>query len=78
MRQVLFEIPWLGLKVHGFSVQQIGAFAWLPFVAADAGALGGGWMSGYLIGRGWTVDRARKSVIVLGTVCMSMGMFAAR
>jgi ACS family hexuronate transporter-like MFS transporter len=73
-------VTWLPMylyKVHGFSVQQIGAFAWLPFVAADAGALTGGWLSGYLIGRGWPVDRARKSVIVLGTVCMCSGVFAA-
>jgi MFS transporter, ACS family, hexuronate transporter len=74
-------ITWLPMylyKVHGFSVQQIGAFAWLPFVAADAGSLGGGWMSGHLIGRGWTVDRARKTVIVAGMLCMSVGMLAAR
>jgi len=74
-------ITWLPMylyKVHGFSVQQIGAFAWLPFVAADAGSLGGGWMSGYLIGRGWSVNRARKTVIIGGMFCMSVGMLAAR
>jgi ACS family hexuronate transporter-like MFS transporter len=74
-------VTWLPMylyKVHGFSVQQIGAFAWLPFVAADAGALSGGWLSGYLIQRGWSVDRARKSVIVLGMLCMCTGVFAAK
>jgi ACS family hexuronate transporter-like MFS transporter len=74
-------LTWLPMylyKVHGFTVQQIGAFAWLPFVAADAGALGGGWMSGFLIGRGWSVNRARKTVIVAGMLCMCCGMFAAR
>jgi ACS family hexuronate transporter-like MFS transporter len=73
-------VTWLPMylyNAHGFSVQQIGAFAWLPFVAADAGALVGGWMSGFLIQRGWTVDRARKSVIVLGMLCMCSGVFAA-
>jgi MFS transporter, ACS family, hexuronate transporter len=74
-------ITWLPMylyKAHGFSVRDIGAFAWLPFVAADAGALGGGWASGYLIGRGWSVDRARKTVIVIGMLCMCSGMFAPR
>jgi len=74
-------VTWLPLylyKVHGFSMQQIGAFAWLPFVAADAGALSGGWMSGFLIQRGWSVDRARKTVIVAGMLCMCSGVFAAR
>jgi ACS family hexuronate transporter-like MFS transporter len=74
-------ITWLPLylyEVHGFSLRDIGAFAWLPYVAADAGALGGGWMSGFLIARGWSVNRARKAVIVGGMLCMSAGVFAAQ
>ena len=48
-------ITWLPLylyKVHGFSLKQIGYFAWVPFVAADAGSLFGGWASGHLMARG--------------------------
>ncbi|MCL5744721.1 MAG: MFS transporter [Acidobacteria bacterium] len=74
-------ITWLPLflyKAHGFSLKEIGAFSWLPFVAADAGSLFGGWASGYLVGRGWTANRARKSVIVLGMLCMSTGILAAQ
>ena len=73
-------ITWLPLylyKVHGFSLKEIGMFAWAPYVAADAGSLFGGWMSGHLISRGWSVDRARKSVILLGTACMCCGLGAA-
>jgi ACS family hexuronate transporter-like MFS transporter len=73
-------ITWLPLylyRVHGFSLKQIGLFAWLPYVAADAGSLGGGWISGYLIGRGMSVNRARKTVIVAGMLMMSVGVFAA-
>src|SRR5688572_24310884 len=47
-------ITWLPLflnQVHGFDLKQIGLFAWVPFVAADAGSLFGGWLSGFLIGR---------------------------
>jgi MFS transporter, ACS family, hexuronate transporter len=74
-------ITWLPLylsRVHGFSLQQIGWFAWVPFVAADAGSLGGGWISGFLISRGWSVNRARKAVIAGGMVAMSAGLLAAR
>jgi len=73
-------ITWLPLylyKVHGFSLKQIGLFAWLPYVAADAGSLCGGWASGFLIGRGWTVNRARKTVIVAGMLMTSAGILAA-
>jgi MFS transporter, ACS family, aldohexuronate transporter len=73
-------ITWLPLylyNVRHFSLQQIGFFAWLPFVAADAGSLLGGWLSGHLIGRGWSVDRARKSVMIGGMLCMCTGILAA-
>ncbi len=65
-------------KARGLSLQQIGAFASLPFVAAGAGGLAGGALSGYLLGRGWTTDRARKSVILLATCLMPCGILAAR
>ncbi|HEY1340860.1 MAG TPA: MFS transporter [Bryobacteraceae bacterium] len=73
-------ITWLPLylyRARGFSLKEIGLFAWLPFLAADAGSLLGGWLSGKLIARGWSVDRARKSVIAGGALCMCAGAFAA-
>ena len=73
-------ITWLPLylaNVHGFSLTQIGLFAWVPYLAADAGSLLGGWFSGYLIGRGWSVDRARKAVIVFAALLMPAGVLAA-
>lgn len=74
-------ITWLPLflnKVHGFDLKQIGLFAWVPFVAADAGSLLGGAASGYLIKRGWSVDRARKATIGFATLLMPAGILAAR
>jgi ACS family hexuronate transporter-like MFS transporter len=46
-------------------------------VCADAGSLLGGWLSGFLISRGWTVDRARKVVIGFAALLMPAGIFAA-
>jgi ACS family hexuronate transporter-like MFS transporter len=73
-------ITWLPkylADARGFSLTKIGLFAWVPFVAADAGSLTGGWMSGYLIGRGWSVDRARKAVILVAAFLMPAGIVAA-
>jgi ACS family hexuronate transporter-like MFS transporter len=73
-------ITWLPLylaNARGFSLTKIGLFAWIPYVAADAGSLLGGWLSGFLIGRGWSVDRARKAVIVFATLLMPAGVLAA-
>jgi MFS transporter, ACS family, hexuronate transporter len=73
-------ITWLPLylyKVRHFSLNEIGSFAWIPFAAADAGSLFGGWLSGHLIGRGWAVNKARKTVIVAGMLLMCCGIPAA-
>lgn len=73
-------ISWLPkylADARGFSLVKIGLFAWVPYVAADAGSLSGGWVSGYLIGRGWSVDRSRKVVILIAALLMPAGIFAA-
>ena len=73
-------ITWLPkylADARGFSLTKIGLFAWVPYVAADAGSLSGGWMSGYLIRRGWSVNRARKAVILFAALLMPAGIAAA-
>jgi ACS family hexuronate transporter-like MFS transporter len=73
-------ITWLPkylADARGFSLQQIGMFAWLPYVTADAGSLLGGWTSGALMARGWTTDRARKVVIAAAAGVMLAGIPAA-
>jgi ACS family hexuronate transporter-like MFS transporter len=74
-------IAWLPqylFDARGFDLKAIGAFAWLPFLAADMGALGGGFLSGHLIKRGWSVDRARKTCMLVGALLMPAGVFAVR
>ncbi|MGH9799091.1 MAG: MFS transporter, partial [Blastocatellia bacterium] len=39
---------------------------WVPFIAADLGNFFGGWLSGYLIKRGWSLGAARKALVVFG------------
>src|SRR6266516_649517 len=73
-------ISWLPkylADARGFSLVKIGLFAWVPYVAADAGSLSGGWLSGHLIARGWSVGRARKGVILIAALLMPAGIFAA-
>jgi len=45
---------------------------WIPFIAADLGSFFAGGASGYLIKRGWSLGAARKALIVLGGVGMTM------
>lgn len=67
----IFWFPKYLSTVHGLNMAQIGKIAWIPFVAADLGNLVGGWFTGQLIGRGMSVDVARKASITLAALMMS-------
>jgi MFS transporter, ACS family, hexuronate transporter len=64
----IFWLPLMLYKVYGFDLKQMVIFGWFPYVAADAGSLLGGWFSGFLIGRGWSVNNARKAVIAFAAI----------
>ena len=74
----IFWLPSYLQEARGFSLQQVGASAWLPFLAGGIGALSGGYASGALISRGWTVDRARKAVMMFGALLTPAGILAMR
>jgi len=74
----VFWLPSYLQEARGFSLQQVGFSAWLPFLAGGIGALSGGYASGALISRGWTVDRARKAVMIFGAMLTPAGILAMR
>ncbi len=45
---------------------------WIPFLAADIGNFAGGGVSSWLIGRGWSVGAARKLVVVVSGLGMTL------
>jgi ACS family hexuronate transporter-like MFS transporter len=70
-------LPLYLAQVQGFDLREIAAFAWVPFLAADVGALFGGWVGRRLMLRGWSLDAARKSVIWGGAVLVVLTLPAA-
>jgi MFS transporter, ACS family, hexuronate transporter len=54
------------LVAKGISVRSSLVAVWIPFIAADLGNFFGGWLSGYLIKRGWPLGAARKAVVIFG------------
>jgi ACS family hexuronate transporter-like MFS transporter len=70
----LIWLPSYLYDVRGFSIKDIGTFAWLPFLASGVGSLSGGWLSGYLIGKGKSVNFSRKIAIILPTFLMILGV----
>jgi len=73
----VFWLPQYLSDARGFSLKQIGAFAWIPFLAADIGNFTGGFASGYLIRRGVKVVPARKWVCVVSSIPILAGIPAA-
>lgn len=74
-----FLISWLPNYLkneRGFSLALIGLLAWIPFLAADVGNLAGGGASSLLIKRGWSVDRARKTVMLTSAFLIPIGVAA--
>ncbi len=66
-----FFAIWMPLYLQterGMSILKTAFIAAIPFIFADLGALGGGWMGQRLIRKGWSVDRSRKTLIWVGCV----------
>lgn len=74
----LFWLPKFLNTNYGLNITQIGLPLVVIYVAADIGSIGGGWLSGALIKRGWTVNKARKSAMLLCAVSVVPIVFAAK
>jgi len=71
-------LTWLPIYLaeqFGFNIKQIGLFAWVPYVGGAVGALTGGGIAGYFIGKGWGVNRSRKTTIIAGGLFMFIPLF---
>jgi len=64
--------------VRHFSLKDIGASTWVPYLAAAVGSLFGGWLAGRLIARGRSVNAARKLTMGIAACLMPFGILAAR
>jgi ACS family hexuronate transporter-like MFS transporter len=73
-----FWMPLYLTTARGFDLKQIALFAWLPFVAADAGCLFGPAVSLWLQRRGLSLINARKCAFTLGASMMVAMLFVTR
>lgn len=72
----LLWLPSYLYDVRGFDMSDIAIFAWFPFLLAGIGSLTGGWLSGFLISSGRTVNFSRKTAILIPTFLMPLGILA--
>jgi ACS family hexuronate transporter-like MFS transporter len=74
----LFWLPKYLVEQRGFSMAQMGMLAWMPYLAADIGAIGGGWASGRLVARGWDPIRARLAMMLPFACLMPLSLLIDR
>jgi MFS transporter, ACS family, hexuronate transporter len=69
-----FITDWFAIYLvsKGFKLEESLLAFWVPFLAADVGNFAGGGFSSYLIKRGWSVGAARKLVIVVCGLGMTL------
>lgn len=65
-----FWIPLYFQNERGFKLQDVGMFLWIPYAALTLGNLFSGAMPRYLISRGWELNRARKTTMLLVSLAM--------
>ncbi len=62
--------------VYGFNVKEVGMFAWVPYVGAAIGSISGGYVSGKIIAKTNSIDKGRKTTILIGGIIMLIGLIA--
>jgi ACS family hexuronate transporter-like MFS transporter len=66
----LFWLPDFFHRTYGLSLLELGPPIIIIYVVADVGSVGGGWLSSRLIRRGWSVNAARKTAMLICAVAV--------
>jgi ACS family hexuronate transporter-like MFS transporter len=61
----LFWLPDFLNKQHGLDLKTFGLPIAVIYIIADVGSIGGGYLSSTLIKRGWTINRSRKTAMLI-------------
>ncbi len=73
----LFWIPGFLNRTYGLKLTELGAPLIAIYLAADVGSIAGGWLPAKLVARGWTVNRARKTAMLVCATAAAPGDVAA-
>ena len=71
-----FWIPKFLQQERGFTLADIGNYYWIPYVVLAIGNLSGGAIPANLVRRGWSLNRARKTVMFIAS-CLMTACFIA-
>ena len=74
-----FYLFWFSPFMHdrfGVDLKSIGLPMVIVYVMAMVGSVAGGWLSSWLLDRGWSANAARKSAMLASALCVVPVMFA--
>ena len=74
----LYWIPKFLFKEYSLSLSEIGLPLIIIYVMADVGSIGGGWLSSFFINKGWSVDKGRKTAMLIMAICVIPIVFASQ
>ncbi len=73
----LYWIPGFFREHHKLDLAGTAAPLIVIYLIADVGSIGGGWLSSTFIKRGWTINRARKTAMLICALAVTPIIFAA-
>ena len=66
----LFWVPGFLHQRFGLNLMELGAPLVIIYLMADVGSIGGGWLSGWLVKRGWSLNAGRKTALLVCAVAV--------
>ena len=72
----VFWIPEFLTRERGLNLAGIGAVAWIPFLVSDIANFTGGYLTLVLQRSGWSVNRTRKTLMLVATLLSPVGITA--
>lgn len=75
---LIFWLPKYLADIRHLDIRQIGEYAWIPYAISGLGAVGGGWLSGFLIRLRLSVDHSRKITMAIGAAIVPVSLLIAK
>jgi ACS family hexuronate transporter-like MFS transporter len=74
----LFWIPDFFSRTYGLDLKKIGLPVFIIYMVASVGSIGGGWLSGWLLRKGWSANAARKTAMLIFALAVVPIVFASQ
>ena len=74
----LFWLPDFLFKTHGITLSNVGLPLFVIYTMATIGSIGGGWLSSFLLKRGFSINTSRKTAMLIAALAVVPIIFAAK